>query len=123
LTGTPTVGDQMLGTGDGTTSSFPLLKRYGEAALGTSEMQARASPAPRHRAGERERRRGDLGWTLASGGVINFTTPPASGAVVRAGFLFDVPVRFAQDTLEITGVAYQAGEAPNVPVVEIREAS
>jgi hypothetical protein len=46
LTGTPTVGDQMLGTGDGTTSSFPLLKRYGEAALGTSEMQARRITRP-----------------------------------------------------------------------------
>lgn len=125
MTGTPTATDQVLGTGDGTTSSFPLLKRYGEAALATSDMQARRITRPQ--AGtvlvSVNGTAVTSGWTLASGGVINFTTPPPPGAVVCAGFLFDVPVRFAQDTLEITGVAYQAGEAPHVPVVEIREAS
>jgi hypothetical protein len=41
------------------------------------------------------------GWTLGDGGMVTFTTPPASGAVVRAGFLFDVPVRFEQDRLDV----------------------
>ena len=55
--------------------------------------------------------------------MVVFATPPAAGAVVRAGFLFDVPVRFEQDQLEISGLSFLAGEAPHVPVVEIREAS
>jgi uncharacterized protein (TIGR02217 family) len=41
---------------------------------------------------------------------------------VRAGFLFDVPVRFAEDRLEIAGATFIAGDAPSVPVVEVREA-
>jgi uncharacterized protein (TIGR02217 family) len=41
---------------------------------------------------------------------------------VRAGFLFDVPVRFAEDRLDVAGAAFAAGEAPSVPVVEVREA-
>jgi uncharacterized protein (TIGR02217 family) len=42
---------------------------------------------------------------------------------VTAGFLFDVPVRFAEDRLDITGLSFAAGEAPSVPLVEIREAA
>jgi uncharacterized protein (TIGR02217 family) len=55
--------------------------------------------------------------------VIEFAVPPAAGAEVRAGFLFDVPVRFQEDRLELAGAAFAAGEAPSVPVVEVREAS
>ena len=47
---------------------------------------------------------------------------PKAGAEVRAGFLFDVPVRFAEDRLDINGIAFAAGEAPSVPLIEVREA-
>ncbi|HMO68142.1 MAG TPA: DUF2460 domain-containing protein, partial [Novosphingobium sp.] len=63
------------------------------------------------------------GWVLEPGGMIVFATAPAAGAIIRAGFLFDVPVRFAEDRLEVAGAAFAAGEAPSVPVVEIREAA
>ena len=43
------------------------------------------------------------------------------GVTIRAGFLFDVPVRFGSDRLEITGASFAAGEAPSVPVIELRE--
>ena len=62
------------------------------------------------------------GWTLDPLGAITFTIPPAVGKAVRAGFLFDVPVRFAEDRLEISGAAFAAGEAPSVPIIEVREA-
>lgn len=45
----------------------------------------------------------------------------AAGATVRAGFLFDVPVRFGEDRLDISGAEFAAGEAPSVPLVELRE--
>lgn len=63
------------------------------------------------------------GWTLGPLGVITFTAAPAAGAEVRAGFLFDVPVRFAEDSLQVSGASFAAGEAPTVPIVEVREAS
>ena len=62
------------------------------------------------------------GWTLDAGGTVTFATPPASGAVVCAGFLFDVPVRFEQDQLDLAGFTVLAGDVPSVPVIEIREA-
>lgn len=121
LVGMPTAADQLLGRGDGSRTAFPLVKHYGEA--------------PAHQTRRITRPRFDTllvslggaivasGWTLGAGGVLVFETPPAPGAEVRAGYIFDVPVRFAEDRLEIAGAAFAAGEAPSVPVVEIREAT
>lgn len=118
MTGTPTANDQLLGLGDGVTASFPLLKRYGE---GEAEQLRRIT---RPRADSVQVSVDGVpvtGWTLDPGGVITFTAPPAAGQAVRAGFLFDVPVRFAEDRLEVSGAAFAAGEAPSVPIIEIRE--
>lgn len=60
-------------------------------------------------------------FTLDPGGVVRFTAAPAAGKLIKAGFLFDVPVRFAEDRLEVAGAVFAAGEAPSVPVIEVRE--
>jgi hypothetical protein len=33
-----------------------------------------------------------------------------------------VPVRFEQDRLDVSGLTFLAGEAPSVPLIEVREA-
>ncbi len=121
MVGTPTAGDQLLGTGDGTLASFPLVKRYGEGADAQLRRITRpvASSVLISLAGSAV----TSGWSLDQLGVITFTTPPGSGSEIRAGFHFDVPVRFAEDNLQISGASFAAGEAPSVPVLEIREAS
>lgn len=121
MTGTPTAQDQVLGTGDGVRSSFALVKRYGEG----DDPQVRRITRP-VASSVRVSVNGTLmtsGWTLDGLGTVTFVSPPAAGAIVRAGFLFDVPVRFAEDQLQLAGTSFAAGEAPSVPVVEIREAS
>jgi uncharacterized protein (TIGR02217 family) len=45
---------------------------------------------------------------------------PPPGAAVTAGFLFDVPVRFDTDYLEVDLSAFAAGAIPKIPLVEIR---
>lgn len=120
MTGTPTLLDQVLGEGDCQRSAFALVKAYGTgdepqlrritrpvAASLVVSIDGTASTA----------------WTLESGGILSFATPIPTGAIVRAGFLFDVPVRFAEDRLDVSGAAFAAGEAPSVPLVEIREAA
>jgi phage portal protein BeeE len=47
---------------------------------------------------------------------------PAVGAAITAGFLFDTPARFSEDRLEINRATFLAGEAPSVPLLEVREA-
>jgi uncharacterized protein (TIGR02217 family) len=39
---------------------------------------------------------------------------------ITAGFEFDVPVRFDTDRINASAASFQAGEIPDVPVVEIR---
>ena len=57
---------------------------------------------------------------IASEGIAQ---APSEGAEIRAGFLFDVPVRFAEDRIDISGVNFAAGEAPSIPLIELRETS
>jgi uncharacterized protein (TIGR02217 family) len=61
------------------------------------------------------------GWSLLADGIVSFETAPAIAAEVTAGYLFDVPVRFAEDTLEVSRSTFLAGEAPSVPLIEVRE--
>jgi uncharacterized protein (TIGR02217 family) len=114
MTGAPTMADQLLGTGDGLAASFQLVKHYGEQRRtitrpepGSILVSVGGAPAS--------------GWTHQGRGRIVFDVAPAAGAEVRAGFRFDVPVRFAEDRLDVSGVNFAAGEAPSVPLVEIRE--
>ncbi len=117
MTDAPTMLDQLIGTGDGARADFQLLKTYG-----TPEPQVRLITRPR--AGTVVVSVGgtaSTAWTLLPGGTIRFTVAPIAGAEVRAGFRFDVPVRFAEDRLDVSAVNFAAGEAPSVPLIEIRE--
>ena len=118
MTGTPTMLDQLLGTGDGARADFPLIKTYGEGPDPQVRPITRARPdtllvsvggAP------------VTGWSLLPQGILRLASAPAAGAEVRAGFLFDVPVRFAEDRIDISGVNFAAGEAPSIPLIELRE--
>ena len=61
------------------------------------------------------------GWTLdATTGVVTFTTAPGNGAIVRAGFEFDVPVRFDTDMLDVTLDIERLGSITSIPLLEIR---
>lgn len=118
MAGTPTMLDQLLGLGDGAKADFQLAKSYG----GGSEPQVRAITRPR--AGTIVVSVGGAAtsaWTLGDKGMIRLAAAPPAGAEVRAGFRFDVPVRFAEDRLDVSGISFAAGEAPSVPLIEIRE--
>lgn len=116
--GIPSLLDQPIGTGDGLATEFALVKLYGEG----DEPQARRITRP-VAASIRVAVDGveTLDWTLGDHGMIEFADPPAAGAAISAGFLFDVPVRFAEDRLEFSQASFAAGEMPSVPLVEIRE--
>ena len=111
--------DQRLGLGDGVRSEFPLQRFYGSG----EEAQVRRITRPvtgtiRVAVDGIELTEG---WSHAGMGIIAFDAAPAEGAVLTAGFRFDVPVRFAEDRLDINRATFAAGEAPSVPLVEIRE--
>ncbi|HEY4124725.1 MAG TPA: DUF2460 domain-containing protein [Rhizomicrobium sp.] len=107
--------DQQIGTGDGTTKTFQLIKTYtsgtaswirtikkpviAKAAINGTETSA---------------------FTLdTTTGQITFTTAPANAATITAGFEFDTPVRFDTDSLSVNLSNFAAGEIPSIPIVEI----
>ena len=117
MTGTPNSSDQSLGQGDGVRTAFPLLKTYGldgQVRRITRPVAASVLVAVNGVTA--------TGWSLAAGGVISFASAPPVGAVVTAGYRFDVPVRFASDQMDMARATFGAGDLPNIPLVEIREA-
>jgi uncharacterized protein (TIGR02217 family) len=118
MNGVPTMLDQHLGVGDGVRTSFPLVKNYGD-----NEQVRRITRPKNGTAVVAASGVAATGWTLAESGVVLFETAPATGAIVTAGFLFDVPVRFADDRIEVSRATFGAGDIPSVPLVEIREAA
>ena len=104
--------DQVIGTGDGVTTQFELIKSYGDYS--------------------RRIRKPVAGTIIAAvdgvetpitedavNGTVLFDSAPANGAVVSAGFRFDCPVRFDTDRLDITLEAVSAGRAVRVPLIEL----
>jgi uncharacterized protein (TIGR02217 family) len=106
--------DQALGVGDGARTRFSLRKSYGDV----ERRITRPVPGTVRIAVDGVERIG--GWTL-QGGVVEFGDAPGAGAMVSAGFQFEVPVRFAEDRIDINRVSFAAGEAPSVPLIEVRE--
>lgn len=117
----PTFSDQTIGVGDGVKTVYQLSKTYrsGDAAY----ARRIAKPVDGSVVA------GVGGSALESGpdftvdpalGEITFTSPPSASAEVTAGFEFDVPVRFDVDRIAVSVASFQAGDAPDVPVVELR---
>lgn len=113
---TPT--DQVLGEGDGFTATFQLIKAYRSGAQNLIRPITKPVPETMQVAvGGTE----VAGWELdATNGTVHFTTPPATGEIVTAGFEFDVPVRFDTDLIQVSMASFAAGEIPNIPVIEVR---
>ncbi len=115
MTGTPTAGDQLLGEGDGARTAFLLVKTYGgQTRRITRPVAGSVLVSVGGIAVE-------TGWALGANGVVEFDDAPAAGVAVRAGYWFDVPVRFAEDRLSLNRATFLAGEAPSVPLIEIRD--
>ena len=118
--GAPTALDQSIGTGDGEKTTFQLTKTYG------ASFAPYARPITKPVAGSvRVAVDGSellTGFTVdALTGIVTFTPPPADGLAITAGFLFDVPVRFDTDRLDIELTSFDAADAPSIPLLEVLE--
>ncbi|MBI1385704.1 MAG: TIGR02217 family protein [Rhizobiales bacterium] len=115
-------GDQVLGTGDGVTSDFRLVKRYGAANPWVRAIEKPVSGSVRLAVDGLELVEGSSFMIDTTTGIISFLPGdvPPPGAVVTAGFEFDVPVRFDTDSLEINIAGFRHGAIPSIPIVEVR---
>ncbi len=118
---TPAPTDQILGRGDGAQLIFQLVKTYGGAfAPYARDIVKPVAGSVRVAVDGVEKSASQLTVNETTG-VVTFApgAVPRSGALVTAGFLFDVPARFDTDFLEIDLEAFEAGAIPKIPLIEI----
>jgi len=111
--------DQILGRGDGSRASFQLIKTYSddvqsyERAI-TKPVSGTVVVAINGQVLETS------DFTVGGlTGIVDLNVAPASGAVVTAGFEFDVPVRFDTDTLDISYEDFGGLQISDIPLVEV----
>ena len=117
----PAAEDQVIGTGDGATRDFQLCKTYssGPSSYRRPILKPVVGTVLIAVAGDVVREGADYSLDTATG-MVSFSAPPGAGEQVTAGFEFDVPVRFDTDRIAVSVASFQAGEMPQVPVVEVR---
>ncbi len=113
--------DQVIGHGNGTRTEWQLIKTYrsGDQSYdrpiqkpvdGTVILGLKGDPLVE-----------GVDFTyVATTGMVTFNVAPEEGAEITAGYEFDVPVRFDTDRIHTSVSSFKAGDAPNVPVVEVR---
>lgn len=115
----PSPSDQVLGGGDDARTAFPLVRVYGEGP--DAYVRTIAKPvAGSVRVAVAGVEIAPAAFALdARTGVITLATPAPAGALVTAGFVFDTPVRFDADCLELRYDGFGAGRFGSVPLVEV----
>ncbi len=120
--GTPSILDQPVATGDGEMVRFALMKQYGEGPDPVFRPIAKPVAGSVRIGVDGVEIAEGAGFTLNGvTGEIEFrpgAAPPA-GASITAGFEFDVPVRFDTERLSVSLAAFKAGQIPAIPLVEI----
>lgn len=116
-----TPDDQFIGMGDEERSEFQIVKNYssGTATYARPITKLVEGSVKVGVSGDPQIEGVDFTVDLDSG-IVTFTHPPDVQAEVTAGYEFDVPVRFDMDTIMTSMATFQAGEVPDVPVVEVR---
>ncbi|RMF37083.1 MAG: TIGR02217 family protein [Alphaproteobacteria bacterium] len=118
---TPAPGDQLIGVGDGSSTDFQLSKTYlsGPASY-TRPIRKPVAGTVRVALDGVEASEGVDFTVDSTTGLVSFTVAPGNAVQITAGFEFDVPVRFDTDRIHTSLAAFDAGEVPSIPVVEVR---
>ncbi len=113
--------DQRIGIGNGVQTQFQLIKSYASGDVIYARPIKKPVKDTVYVAVGADPKVEFQEFTVdAERGIVTFLVPPDIGAEVSAGFEFDVPARFDTDRLQTSIAAYQAGELPNVPIIEVR---
>ncbi len=116
-----TAYDQTIGHGDGEKRTFQLIKRYGDEQTGY--VRSIKKPAT----GQLALSINDTAVTEDqysvdwNSGLIEFNSNsiPQSDTTIKAGYEFDIPVRFDADEISINLTHFEVGDIPSIPLVEL----
>lgn len=110
----PEATDQVLGVADGETAGFGLVKAYGETVRRISKPVEGSVKVALDGV---ETEGFAVDWTS---GVVTLDEVPDDGVEVSAGYVFDTPVRFDADRIEVTLESFGAGRMVAMPLIEVR---
>ena len=114
------VTGQTIGTGDGTTTQFQLIKSYISGTSSESRTISKPVSATLSVYLNGVLQSGSAYALDTSTGMITFMVAPADDIAISADFQFDVPVRFDTDRLAATLDSYGSHSWNDIPLVEIR---
>jgi len=113
--------DQVIAVGDGVRVSFPLMKTYRSGTFSYARPITKPVAGTIRVGVEQDELREEVDYEVDhTTGLVTFVHPPAEEDRIFAGYEFDVPVRFDTDRIQTSVASFQAGDVPNVPVVEVR---
>lgn len=113
----PTSADQIIGVGDGEKVAFGLTKSYlGALREITKPVEETVMIAVDGMEMSEEAEDFVVDYKK---GIVTFAIPPEEGAIITAGFCFDVPVRFDADEFVGTWSDVNLMTA-TLPVIEVR---
>lgn len=110
---------QNIGTGDGSTTQFQLVKTYTSGSVTETRIITKpvSGSISIYKAGVLQ----SSGYSVSTTtGILTFNTAPANGVAITASFEFDVPVRFDTDRLSASLESYGIGSINDIPLVEVR---
>lgn len=110
---------QLVGAGDGTQTTFQIVKQYGENDY--IETRIITKPVAGSVVVYVDDVEQMLGVTVnADTGLITFDVAPSTGASVKVDAHFDVPVRFDTDAIAYEMQEHGVFSVNDIPMVEIR---
>lgn len=112
---------QTIGTGDGETTVFPIVRRYSTAAFQFDRVLEKINIIPEPRAFKDGVEQAS-GFTFQTGAAtLTWSVAPAVGELIGVICEFDVIVRFDTDHLGVTMEIFDAGSIPQIPIVEVKD--
>lgn len=112
--------DVVIGTGDGATATFQLVKKYTKGTRTTTRTITKPVSGTVLVAVDGTPQVESTDFTVdTTTGIITFISSPLPSGSITAGFDFDIPCRFDVDELPFSIEDLDAG-AVSVPIVEIR---
>ena len=121
---TPAFDDQLIGTGDGSTTTFQLKKIYGSAFDPWTRNITKPVSGTLTSGIDGVEKTITTDWTVdLTTGIITYNVAPGNALAVTAGFEFDTPVRFDTDTFLLGITNFNHGEIPDIPIRETREST
>jgi uncharacterized protein (TIGR02217 family) len=111
---------QLIGTGNGGTTAFQLVKTYESGGVVESRVITRpVAESVRLYFNDVAQA---SGWSVDDeSGVVSFASAPAGGVSITADFEFDVPVRFDTDRLSARLDDYGVHSWNDIALVEVRD--